>query len=54
MPSHPPSQVIKSGRMCVVDCSPGAVKWIYTEEFMPYVVYVAPPPLEELRQLYKV
>uniref|UniRef100_A0A914VXZ7 MAGUK p55 subfamily member 7 n=1 Tax=Plectus sambesii TaxID=2011161 RepID=A0A914VXZ7_9BILA len=46
--------VIRSGRMCVLDCSPQAVRYLYNREFMPYVVFLAPPSLEELKQLYQV
>ena len=46
--------VIRTGRVCVLDCSPQAAKYMYTKEFMPYIVFVAPPSLEELKQLYQV
>ncbi|PAV85636.1 hypothetical protein WR25_08250 isoform A [Diploscapter pachys] len=43
--------VIKSGRMCVLDCSPQALGYLYNSEFMPFVVHVAPPPLDEFAQI---
>lgn len=44
-------QVIRSGRMCVLDCSPQALNYLYNGEFMPYVVHVAPPPADEFLEL---
>jgi len=38
--------------MCIVDCSAQAIRYLYSWEFMPFIVFVAPPPLEELRALY--
>lgn len=37
--------------MCVADCSDKALHYLYNKEFMPFVVHIAPPPLEELIQL---
>jgi len=46
--------IIRTGRVCILDCSPQAARYLYNKEFMPYVVFVAPPSLEELKQLYQV
>jgi guanylate kinase len=59
--------VIRTGRVCVLDCSPQAAKYLYTkvrnilfakyfflQEFMPYIVFIQPPSLDELKQLYQV
>lgn len=39
--------------MCVLDCSPNALKVLYNSpEFMPYVIFIAAPGMEQLKQLY--
>ncbi|EYC28845.1 hypothetical protein Y032_0007g3456 [Ancylostoma ceylanicum] len=43
--------VVRSGRMCVLDCAPQALSHLYTSEFMPFVVHIVPPQLEEFLQL---
>nr|XP_037283142.1 MAGUK p55 subfamily member 6-like isoform X3 [Rhipicephalus microplus] len=45
--------VIRSGKMCVVDCSPQYLKILNTPEFMPYVVFIAAPQLEHFRQMHE-
>ncbi|CAD6196290.1 unnamed protein product [Caenorhabditis auriculariae] len=42
---------VRSGRLCVLDCAPQALNYLYNGEFMPFVVHVRPPELEELEQL---
>jgi len=44
-------EVMRSGRLCVLDCSPKALRHLYTSEFMPFVVAIAAPPLKELQQI---
>lgn len=45
--------VIKDGKMCVLDCSPAALKILHnSSEFMPYVIFIAAPGMELLKQLY--
>lgn len=45
--------VIKSGRMCIIDCNASSLKMLHNSpEFMPYVVFLAAPGLEELKKLY--
>ncbi|KAH7703904.1 Guanylate kinase family protein [Aphelenchoides avenae] len=46
-------RVIRSGRVCVLDCAPKALKHVYNREFAPYVVAVVPPELSEYVQLTK-
>jgi len=46
--------IIRSGRMCVLDCSPQAVQQLYNREFMPYIVLLAPPSFDELKQIHQV
>ncbi|XP_075252113.1 MAGUK p55 subfamily member 2-like isoform X2 [Convolutriloba macropyga] len=43
--------IIDEGKMCVLDCSPNALKLLRTAEFMPFVVLIASPPFERLREL---
>ncbi|CAI4223192.1 unnamed protein product [Auanema sp. JU1783] len=43
--------IVRGGRMCVVDCAPQALAYLYNSEFMPFVVHIVPPPLEEFIQL---
>ncbi|KAK6040395.1 hypothetical protein COOONC_22100 [Cooperia oncophora] len=43
--------VVRSGRMCVLDCAPQALSHLYNSEFMPFVVHIIPPQLEEFLQL---
>ncbi|XP_044740601.1 protein PALS2 isoform X2 [Chrysoperla carnea] len=45
--------VIRQGKMCVLDCSPGALKILHNStEFMPYVIFIAAPGMEQLKGLY--
>ncbi|XP_055601100.1 protein PALS2-like isoform X3 [Uranotaenia lowii] len=45
--------VIRQGKMCVLDCSPQALKILHNSaEFMPYVIFIAAPGMEQLKQLY--
>ena len=41
------------GKMCVLDCAPSAVKLLHnSSEFMPFVIFIAAPGMEQLKQLY--
>ncbi|XP_049282114.1 protein PALS2 isoform X1 [Anopheles funestus] len=45
--------VIRQGKMCVLDCSPAALKTLHNSpEFMPFVVFIAAPGMEQLKLLY--
>ncbi|XP_035774225.1 MAGUK p55 subfamily member 6-like isoform X3 [Anopheles albimanus] len=45
--------VIRQGKMCVLDCSPAALKILHNSpEFMPFVVFIAAPGMEQLKLLY--
>lgn len=47
--------VIRQGKMCILDCSPGALKTLHNStEFMPYVIFIAAPGMEQLKGLYEV
>ncbi|KAI8427591.1 hypothetical protein MSG28_002087 [Choristoneura fumiferana] len=44
--------VIKEGKMCILDCAPQSLKLLHnSSEFLPFVVMVAAPGIEQLRNL---
>nr|CAG4649181.1 EOG090X032R [Scapholeberis mucronata]SVE93514.1 EOG090X032R [Scapholeberis mucronata] len=46
--------VIRQGKMCVLDCSPNALKTLHNSpEFMPYVIFLAAPGMEQLKSIYE-
>ncbi|XP_037074880.1 MAGUK p55 subfamily member 6-like isoform X2 [Pollicipes pollicipes] len=46
--------VIRSGKMCVLDCSPVSLKTLYNSaEFHPYVVFLAAPGVDDVEKLYR-
>ncbi|XP_059152710.1 protein PALS2-like isoform X2 [Physella acuta] len=45
--------VVKSGKMCVLDVSPNALKLLKTQEFMPYIVFIAAPSVAALKVMYE-
>ncbi|XP_023224610.1 MAGUK p55 subfamily member 6-like isoform X2 [Centruroides sculpturatus] len=45
--------IIRSGKMCVLDCNPQSLKSLKTSEFMPYVLFIAAPHLEQLRHMHE-
>jgi len=45
-------KVIKQGKMCILDLNPQVLKIIKTSEFMPYIVFVASPPVDILRNMH--
>jgi guanylate kinase len=47
-------RVVRSGRVCVLDCSENALEFLYNSEFMPFVVVIGPPKFEELQQMSKL
>ncbi|KAL8176142.1 UNVERIFIED_CONTAM: MAGUK p55 subfamily member 2 [Gekko kuhli] len=46
-------EVIESGKMCILDVNPQAVKVLRTAEFVPYVVFIEAPDFETLRAMNK-
>lgn len=39
--------------MCVIDCSPAALKLLHNSpEFMPFVIFVGAPGMDQLKTLY--
>ncbi|CAL1530096.1 unnamed protein product [Lymnaea stagnalis] len=45
--------VVKSGKMCVLDVSPAALKLLKNQEFMPYIVFIASPSVAALKVMYE-
>ncbi|XP_012270090.1 MAGUK p55 subfamily member 2 [Orussus abietinus] len=46
-------ELISAGKMCVLDCSPAALKILHNStEFKPYVIFIAAPGMEQLKSLY--
>ncbi|CAO4361550.1 unnamed protein product [Caenorhabditis nigoni] len=45
---------VRSGRMCILDAATQSVNYLYNAEFMPFVVHIVPPPIEEFTQLEAV
>ena len=41
--------VIRNGKICVIDCNPQSIKLLKTPEFMPFIVFLGAPPIEQLR-----
>ncbi|KAK7898750.1 hypothetical protein WMY93_019603 [Mugilogobius chulae] len=46
-------QVVATGRTCILDVNPQALKVLRTAEFMPYVVFIAAPEFETLKSMHK-
>uniref|UniRef100_A0A3B3BNK7 MAGUK p55 subfamily member 7-like n=1 Tax=Oryzias melastigma TaxID=30732 RepID=A0A3B3BNK7_ORYME len=42
-------RVMVTGKMCLMDVHPSKLKFIDTSKFKPYIVFVKPPSIEELR-----
>nr|XP_046265355.1 MAGUK p55 subfamily member 7-like [Scatophagus argus]XP_046265356.1 MAGUK p55 subfamily member 7-like [Scatophagus argus]XP_046265357.1 MAGUK p55 subfamily member 7-like [Scatophagus argus] len=42
-------RVMAEGKVCLLNVHPSKIKHVYTSEFKPYVVFVKPPRIEELR-----
>ncbi|TKR93252.1 hypothetical protein L596_007745 [Steinernema carpocapsae] len=47
-------RVVRSGRVCVLDCAPQALSYLYNGEFMPYVVAITPPSVDEFLQMNRL
>ncbi|KAK3551316.1 hypothetical protein QTP70_013916 [Hemibagrus guttatus] len=46
-------EVVNTGRTCILDVNPQALKLLRTAEFMPFVVFIAAPELDTLRAMHK-
>ncbi|KAM7353815.1 MAGUK p55 subfamily member vari isoform 2-T2 [Cochliomyia hominivorax] len=45
--------VINSGKMCVLDCAPNALKILHnSQELMPFVIFIGAPGMEQLKLIY--
>ncbi|XP_066513926.1 MAGUK p55 subfamily member 7-like [Hoplias malabaricus] len=42
-------RVLAESKVCLLDVEPHVIKTLYTAEFKPYVVFVKPPAIEQLR-----
>lgn len=48
-------EVIKQGKMCILDCSPQSLKLLHNStDFLPYVIFIGAPGMEQLKDLYDV
>ncbi|XP_035660705.1 MAGUK p55 subfamily member 6-like isoform X1 [Branchiostoma floridae] len=45
--------VMRSGKMCILDVNPQALKVLKTPEFMPFVVFIAAPTVETLKEMHE-
>ena len=45
--------IIRSGKMCIIDCNPQCLKLLKTKEFMPFVVFIAAPSIDQLRYMHE-
>lgn len=45
--------VIRSGKMCVLDVNPTSLKVLKNAEFMPYIIFLAAPSAEALMVMYE-
>ncbi|XP_044539192.1 protein PALS2-like, partial [Gracilinanus agilis] len=46
-------EVTQTGKTCILDVNPRALKLLRTAEFMPYVVFIAAPRLDILRTMHE-
>lgn len=46
-------EVVNTGRTCILDVNPQALKVLKTAEFMPYVVFIAAPEFDTLKDMHK-
>ncbi|XP_062846242.1 MAGUK p55 subfamily member 6b [Trichomycterus rosablanca] len=46
-------EVVNTGRTCILDINPQALKVLRTAEFIPYVVFIAAPEFEMLKAMHK-
>lgn len=43
--------VVNIGKICVLNLHPQSLKILRSSDLKPYIVFVAPPPLERLKQM---
>lgn len=44
-------EIIGSGKVCVLDCSPTCLKILKTADYLPFVAFIAAPVLDQLRYM---
>jgi len=44
-------EIIGSGKVCVLDCSPTCLKILKTSDYLPFVAFIAAPTLDQLRYM---
>ncbi|XP_059169258.1 MAGUK p55 subfamily member 2-like [Physella acuta] len=45
-------EVIRSGKICVLDISARSLKFIQSPDFKPYIIFIAAPSIEALKVMY--
>ncbi|XP_077576924.1 MAGUK p55 subfamily member 4 [Stigmatopora nigra] len=43
-------EVLQSGKTCLIDIEPNSIQAVRTHDLRAYIIYVKPPPLEELKE----
>uniref|UniRef100_A0A3P9CWA9 MAGUK p55 scaffold protein 4 n=1 Tax=Maylandia zebra TaxID=106582 RepID=A0A3P9CWA9_9CICH len=43
-------EVLKRGRMCIIDAEPHSIQLLRTKKFKPYVIFIKPPSPDRLRE----
>lgn len=46
-------EIIGSGKVCVLDCSPTCLKILKTSDYLPFVAFIAAPTLDQLRYMHE-
>ncbi|KAM3862237.1 MAGUK p55 subfamily member 4-like [Diretmus argenteus] len=46
-------EVLKRGRMCIIDVEPHSIQSLRTKTLKPYIIFIKPPNLERLKQTRK-
>ncbi|KAF2367597.1 PDZ domain [Trinorchestia longiramus] len=45
--------VIRSGKMCVLDCSPDSLKFLHnSSELLPFIIFLAAPGMDQIKYMY--
>lgn len=44
-------EIIGSGKVCVLDCSPTCLKILKTSDYLPFVAFIAAPTLDQMRYM---
>lgn len=46
-------EIIASGRICVLDCNATCLKLLKTSDYLPFVVFIGAPTLDQLRYIHE-